>query len=120
MSRIATTLGEELEGRLGDQASAQTARFGEVPNHWNGSPAATSAQQFFTDTTTRLTAGIDALRAVHTAATTAIAQIDAAVRNKADTSKNEFDATAAANKTPEQIDWIVDLAQGQGDTGQSV
>ncbi|MBF6351019.1 hypothetical protein IU448_18645 [Nocardia flavorosea] len=117
---FSTALGEELEGRLGDQAAAQTTRFGELPSHWNGSPAADNARQFLADAGTRITTSLDTLRAVHTVTTTAITQIDDAVRHKADTTKNEFVADAAAGKTPQQIDWLIDLARGRGNTSQSV
>ena len=117
---LATVLGEELDGRLNDQAATQTTRFGEVAAYWNGSAAADNAQQYLTDTGTTVTSNIDTLRAVHAAATTAVTQIDDAVRAKADTIKNEFDPGTAAGKTPQQIDWLIDLAQGRGDTSQSV
>ncbi|MGW0006090.1 hypothetical protein ACWDT6_19900 [Nocardia grenadensis] len=116
---LATVLGEELEGNLSDQAATQTTRFGAVSAAWNGSAAADNAQQFLTDTATTVTTNLDTLRAVHTATTTAVTQIDEAVRTKADTIKAEFDPDTAAGKTPQQIDWFIDLAQGRGDTGQS-
>lgn len=116
---LATVLGEELEGSLSDQAATQNTRFGAVSAAWNGSAAADNAQQFLTDTATTVTTNLDTLRAVHTAATTAVTQIDEAVRTKADTIKAEFDPATAAGRTPQQIDWFIDLAQGRGDTGQS-
>jgi hypothetical protein len=117
---LATVLGEELEDSLSDQATTQTTRFGEVAASWNGSPAADNAQQFLTGTATTVTRNIETLRAVHTAATTAVTQIEDAVRAKADTVRSEFDPGAAAGKTPRQIDWFIDLAQGQGDTSRPV
>ncbi|MCX0270023.1 hypothetical protein NLM24_04725 [Nocardia zapadnayensis] len=120
LGRIALALDEELQGRLGDQVLTQTTRFSEVSNHWTGSSAAANAQQFLADTAARINTSADALRAVHTAATTAISQIDTAVRTKADTLKGDLTPDSAASKTPQQIDWIIDLARGKGDTSQSV
>ncbi|MFI1462820.1 hypothetical protein [Nocardia carnea] len=120
LRNLATVLGEELDGRLGDQAATQPTRFGEVSAYWNGSPAADDARQFFTATGATITSNIDLLRTVHSAATTAVNQIDSAVRTKADTIKNEFVPDTAAGKSPQQIDWFIDLAQGRGDTSQSV
>ncbi|MGW0182838.1 hypothetical protein [Nocardia sp. NPDC003345] len=116
---LATTLGEELDGRLDDQAATQTTRFAAVPDFWNGSPAADNARGYLTDTGGRVTTNLDALRAVRTAATTAVTQIETAVRTKADTIAEEFTADAAAGKSPQQIDWLIDLAAGRGDTGES-
>jgi hypothetical protein len=117
---IILALDEELQGRLGDETLTQTTRFSEVSIHWTGSPAAANAQQFLADTATKISTSADTLRAVHTAATTAISQIDTAVRTKADTTKNDFAPDSAASKTPQQIDWLIDLARGRGDTSQSV
>ncbi|WP_459548317.1 DNA polymerase III subunit gamma/tau domain-containing protein [Nocardia sp. X0981] len=117
---IATALGEELEGRLGDQAAAQNARFADLPNHWNGSPAADNARQFLALAGTGIGTTVDALRAVHTAATTALTRIEDAVRHKADTVKNGFDAATAAGKSAQQIDWLIDVAQGTVGTGEAV
>lgn len=117
---IILALDEELQGRLGDETLTQTTCFSEVSIHWTGSPAAANAQQFLADTATKISTSADTLRAVHTAATTAISQIDTAVRTKADTTKNDFAPDSAASKSPQQIDWLIDLARGRGDTSQSV
>ncbi|WP_063130462.1 hypothetical protein [Nocardia fusca] len=117
---IATILAEELEGRLGDQAATQSARFGDLPNHWSGSPAADNARQFLADAGLRIGTNVDTLHAVNTAAGTAVTQIENAVRHKADTAKTEFNAETAAGKTPQQVDWIIDIARGQGDTSDTV
>lgn len=117
---MATALGEELEGRLDDQAATQATRFGAVSDFWSGSPAAENARQYLAETGTAIATHLDTLRAVHTATTAAVTRIETAVRSKADTISDEFDADTAAGKTPQQIDWFIDLATGGGDTGRSV
>ncbi|MBF6349348.1 MULTISPECIES: hypothetical protein [Nocardia] len=116
LQNLATVLAEELDGRLGDQAGTQTSRFGEVPGYWNGSAAADDAHQFLAATGTTISSHLDTLRGVQTAAATAVSQIEDAVQVKADTIKAEFDPARAAGKTPRQIDWFIDMAQGRGDT----
>lgn len=114
---LAATLGEELDGRLDDQAATQTTRFAAVPDFWSGSPAADNARQYLADTGGKVTSNLDLLRAVQTAAATAVTGIETAVRTKADTIVKEFTPDSVAGKSPQQVDWLIDLAAGRGDTG---
>ncbi|MGW1739645.1 hypothetical protein ACWCPQ_12630, partial [Nocardia sp. NPDC001965] len=111
-----TVLTEELTGRVEDEAGTQTLRFGEVPGLWSGSPAADNAQQLLADAGSKISAGLDSLGAVRTAATTAVEQIDTALRQKADAARTGFDPDTAGGKTAAQIDRFIDIARGQGDT----
>lgn len=116
MRAVANALADEVEGRLAGDADTQRVRIAELPEHWNGSPAAGNAQRFLADVGTRTRTGIDLLRVVHTAATTAIDDLEDALRGKARAARTGFDADISAGKTPQQIDWLIDIARQHGDT----
>jgi len=116
MRAVAHALADEVEGRLAGDADTQRARIAELPEHWNGSPAARDAAQFLADVGNRTRTAVDLLRIVHTTATTAIDDLEQVLRDKARAARTGFDADTSAGKTPQQIDWIIDIARQHGDT----